>query len=64
VSFDIDPNDKYERFLLFHPESDSLFVVTSRAEMYNIMDGEPLVENVTGHLELEERFKREQIEKG
>lgn len=62
MSFDTDPRDKYQRFLLYHAESDSLFEVFSRAELEYTLDSEALCEDVTGDEKLEERFKKEKIE--
>jgi hypothetical protein len=63
VSFDIDPKDKYQRFLLYHAESDSIFEVFSEAEKDNIIGSEPLCMDVTGDIAAEEKFKNEQDEK-
>lgn len=61
MSFDQDPRDAHQRFLLYHPESESLFEVWSEAERDNIIDGEPLCEDVTGVAALEDRFRKKKV---
>jgi hypothetical protein len=63
MSFDIDPDDKYQRILMYHPESDCVYEVFSVAEKYNAINADGMSYEVTGDVELEERFKREQDEK-
>lgn len=58
MSFDIDPQDRTERFLLFHPESDSLFEVKTRAEYDQCMfHSDGMVQDVTDIAEFEQKFK-------
>jgi hypothetical protein len=62
MSFDVPDEDKYQRFLLNHPESDSLFEVFSMAEAKPMMnDG---CDDVTDEKKWEELFKKEKTEKG
>jgi hypothetical protein len=60
MSFDIDPDDKYERILMYHPESDCLYEVFSRAEMYAAINGDGMSIEVTGEEKAEKRFQEEQ----
>ena len=64
MSFDIDPDDKHQRILMYHPESDCVYEVFSRAEMYHAINADGMSHEVTDEPEFEERFKREQDEKG
>lgn len=59
MSFDIDPDDKYERILMYHPESDCVYEVFSRAEMANAINGDGMSMEVTGEEQFETRFKAE-----
>lgn len=61
MSFDIDPKDQYQRFLLWHPESECLFTVYSEAERNSIIDSEPCVSDVTGIPEHEDSFLENQL---
>lgn len=59
MSFDQDPDDKYERILMYHPESDCLYEVFSRAEMMHAINGDVMSIDVTGEEKAETRFKAE-----
>jgi hypothetical protein len=59
MSFDIDPDDKYQRFLMYHPESDCVYEVFSRAEMHNAINSDGMSYEVTGEEKFESRFKAE-----
>lgn len=56
MSFDIDPQDKHERFLLCHGESGHIFEVWSRAE-YDRYTDEDGCDNVTDIKEYEDLFQ-------
>jgi len=57
MSFDTDPQDKHNRSLLCHQESDSLFEVFSNAERDNYL-GTGEVDDVTGVEYWENEFKK------
>lgn len=60
MSFDIDPQDKHNRFLLVHQESYSIFEVFSKAESdYYLNTGE--VDDVTGVDRWEELLKMQKL---
>ena len=59
MSFDIEPTDKEERILCYHAESDSLFVVKSRAEFISYCGIGDDINDVTGVDWAEKRFKEE-----
>jgi ribA/ribD-fused uncharacterized protein len=48
-------------YLLFHPESDCLWRVDTQEEVYSIIASEPLVVDVTGLQEFEDKWQRETI---
>lgn len=56
MSFDQNPDDRYERILMFHPESDCVYEVFSRAEMYNAINSDGMYE-VTGEEPYETLFR-------
>jgi len=61
---DVDPNDKPQRILCYHPESDCLFVVNSMAEYINYCKDDP-IDDVTGVEWAEKDYiERENEEKG
>ena len=63
MAFDDDPNDRHERSLLYHAESDCLFEVFSPAEKDNCLgNADGLVSEVTGIMAFEARFKKEHME--
>lgn len=62
MSFDKDPDDKYERILCNHPESDCLFEVFSRAEFAEYNRSEQ-VDDVTGIPHWEEMFRKQEFRK-
>jgi len=60
MSFDIDPQDKHQRFLLVHHESDCLFECFSLAERDRYCD-EHCCDDVTDVKEWEEQFRQSTI---
>jgi hypothetical protein len=58
MSFDVDPSERYERFLIRHRESGVLFEVTTRTE-YDMYTDEHDCENVTGNTIYEEDFAKQ-----
>jgi hypothetical protein len=59
MSFDIAPDDKYERFLLKHDESDCIFEVFSKHERDKYIEQDQC-EDVTGIEFFESSFKVQQ----
>lgn len=59
MSFDIDPRDKEQRFLMYHPESDCLYECHSIAEMEHAVASDGMSVDVTGEEKAEARFKAE-----
>jgi len=62
MSFDIDPKEHHRRYLLSHPESESLFEVFSQNEAEHAMLQGPC-DDVTGDVYFENLFKAESLEK-
>ena len=56
--FDEDPKDSSTRILCYHPESDCLFVVKSRAEFMSYCQHDQ-IDDVTGIKWAEDRFSAE-----
>lgn len=60
MSFDQDPDDKYQRILMYHPESDCVYEVFSKSEMHDAINSDGMSIRVTGEEPYESRFKEEQ----
>lgn len=58
MSYDTDPKDEQQRFLLYHPESDRLFEVDSYNLFERYVDEDGCI-NVTNEEKAESRFKEE-----
>lgn len=58
MSFDIHPQDKNERILWYHPESDCYGICKSRAEFESYCNGEP-IDDVTDIEHHEQRWLAE-----